>query len=280
MVSPAEHLANIVNRPESTIDVARGALAIAQHEYPQLDIDAYVHHLDATAERLKRRLPADAGRAHVIAMLNHYLFNELGYVANRQSYYDPRNSFLNDVIERRTGIPITLSIVYMEVARRLGLSLVGISFPGHFMVKCVTDQGVIVLDPYNNGTSLSENELRERLAQVTSADWAQRAPLGTLLKAATRKEILVRLARNLKGVYTEAGSLEKAITIINLILVMIPDSPQELRDRGVLYHKLECFRSALSDLQRFMTLEPDGGDDDDKMRGLIVECRQKSRSLH
>ncbi len=279
MQSPAQHLAQLARRPEDDIDLAEAALVIAKQEYPDLNVEVYLAQLDAIAARLKRRLPADSARSHIIGMLNHYLFNELGYTGNRASYYDPRNSFLNDVIERRTGIPITLCVVYMEVARRLGLALAGVSFPGHFLVKCVTDHGVIVLDPYNNGISLSETDLRDRLAQVSNEHSAQHAPLSLLLKSATKKETLVRLARNLKGVYSEAGKLEKAVGIVSLILAIMPDAAQEFRDRGMLYNRLECCRAALSDLRRYVELEPEA-EDDEPVQTMISELSQKSRLLN
>jgi regulator of sirC expression with transglutaminase-like and TPR domain len=279
MLSAAEHLSALVSGPDGEVSLAEAALVFARHEYPQLNVDAYLRELDALASRLRGRLPADAAKAHIIAMLNHFMFSDLGYSANRANYYDPRNSFLNEVMDRRTGIPITVSIVYVEIARRVGLALAGVSFPGHFLVKCVTEQGVIVLDPYNGGVSLSEEELRERLTQMSGSQLASRAPLGVLLKAATKREILVRLARNLKGVYSEAGELEKALAVINLILAVMPDAAQEFRDRGMIFNKLECFRAALADLERFVELDAEASEDD-AMQSLISELRHKNRLLN
>jgi regulator of sirC expression with transglutaminase-like and TPR domain len=279
MISPSQHLSVLVSGPDSGISLAEGALAIARHEYQDLNVELYLRQLDTMAEQLRRRLPADAAKAHVISMLNHYLFSELGYRANREDYYDPRNSFLNDVLERRVGIPITLSIVYMEIGCRLGLTLSGVSFPGHFLLKCVADQGVIVLDPYNNGMSLSKAELRERLAQMSGSQLAARTPLGALLNAASKREVLARLARNLKAIYSDAGQLEKALAIIGLILVILPDAAQEMRDRGLIYNKLECFRAALSDLERFAELDPEGSEED-SVQSLVAELRQKARRMH
>lgn len=279
MQTACERLADLVNQPEPEWDLGRGALVIAQQEYPELDVDAYVAELDTMAQRLRRRLPSDSSRTHILAMLNHLMFTELGFSGNKDEYYDPRNSFLNQVIERRMGIPITLSILYLEIARRLGLPLKGMCFPGHFLVQWSTDKGVIVLDPFNRGVSLSEEELRQRLKGVSNARWAERAPLGVLLRPASKKDVLVRLARNLKGIYTDGGKLEKALGITNLILAIAPDSPRELRDRGMLYNRLECFRAALRDLERFMELEPDA-EDVEPVQNLLVDLRRRARSLN
>ena len=279
MISPSARLARLLEGPEPALNVAEAALVIAQQEYPELEAGRYLRELDLCAQQLRRRLPADAAKAHAIAMLNHYLFSEQGYTGNEDDYYDPRNSFLNEVIDRRIGIPITLSIVYIEIGRRLGLPLAGVSFPGHFLVKCKTDQGLIVVDPYNCGVSLSENNLRQRLEGLDGAQLAAHAPLGMLLKTAGKREILVRLARNLKAIYVHDRRTEKALAMINLILMIKPDLAQETRERGVIYHKLECFRAALDDLQRYVQLDP-GAEDDAAVQNLICELRHKNYSLH
>ena len=278
MLSLDQQLAKLVRSPDSTFDIAECALIVAQHEYPSLDIPAYLRQLDHIAERLRMRLPADAAKPHIVSMLNHYLFRELGYAGNLDNYYDPRNSFLNDVIDRRIGIPITLSILYIEIGRRVGVTLQGISFPGHFLAKCVTDQGVIVLDPFNKGASLSESDLRERLRQ-SGAPNSVATPLPALLRPATPHEILVRLARNLKGIYVAAKDLEKAVALSNLILCLDPLDAKELRDRAIIYHKLFCFRAALADYERLVEIDVDAAEDDD-IRATIDELKQKNRLLN
>jgi regulator of sirC expression with transglutaminase-like and TPR domain len=278
MLSLDQQLAKLVRSPDSTFDIAECALIVAQHEYPSLDIPAYLRQLDHIAERLRMRLPADAAKPHIVSMLNHYLFRELGYAGNLDDYYDPRNSFLNDVIDRRVGIPITLSILYIEIGRRVGVTLQGISFPGHFLAKCVTDQGVIVLDPFNKGASLSESDLRERLRQ-SGAPNSVATPLPALLRPATPHEILVRLARNLKGIYVAAKDLEKAVALSNLILCLDPLDAKELRDRAIIYHKLFCFRAALADYKRLVEIDVDAAEDDD-IRATIDELKQKNRLLN
>lgn len=279
MISPDQRLSKLVRVAEAFVDIAECALVIAQHEYPNLDVAGYLREMDLIASRLQQRLPADAGKPHVIAMLNHFLFRELGYSGAHDDYYDPRNSCLNDVIERRKGIPITLSILYMEIGRRLGLPLQGISFPGHFLVKCATEQGVIVLDPFNRGISLSERDLRERLKQSAGVAADAQAPLSMLLRSATQREILSRLARNLKGIYADRDELEKLIAITNFILAIDPDDAAELRDRGMTYYKLDCFRAALADFEKVVAIDRDAAEDD-AIRALIGELKQKTRLLN
>lgn len=265
--------------PDSSFNIAECALIVAQHEYPSLDVPGYLRQLDQIAECLRLRVPADASKPHVISMLNHYLFRELGYAGNRDNFYDPRNSFLNDVIDRRIGIPITLSILYMEIGRRVGVNLQGVSFPGHFLAKYVTDQGVIVLDPFNQGISLSEADLRERVRQSGGGVDSLDMPLSALLRAATPHEILLRLARNLKAIYSNAGELEKAIATANLILCLNPQDASELRDRATMYHQLFCYRAALADFEQLVKIDVDAAEDD-RIRATIAELKQKNRLLN
>ena len=279
MLSPEQQLAQIVRSQGSTFNIAECALIVAQHEYPRLDIPAYLNQLDQIADRLRVRLPADAAKPRIISMLNHYLFRELGFTGNTDDYYDPRNSFLNDVIDRRVGIPITLSILYMEIGRRVGVTLQGVSFPGHFLAKYVTDQGVIVLDPFNKGASLSETDLRERLRQSGGSANDLETPLAALLRPATPEEILLRLARNLKAIYVEAEETEKAIAMSNLMLGINPLDASELRSRAKLYHQMFCFRAASADFERLVEIDVDAAEDDD-IRALIAELQQKNRLLN
>ena len=279
MISLDQQFSKLVRTPDPSFNIAECALIIAQHEYPSLDIPGYLQQLDQIAEPLRMRLPADAAKPHVISMLNHYLFRELGYAGNHDNYYDPRNSFLNDVMDRRIGIPITLSILYMEIGRRVGVNLQGVSFPGHFLAKYVTDQGVIVLDPFNHGISLSEADLRERLTQSGGGDASVDIPLSALLRPATPHEILVRLARNLKAIYSHAGELEKAIAMTSLILCVNRQDPGELRDRATMYYRLFCYRAALADFQQLVEIDVDAAEDD-SIRATIAELKQKNRLLN
>lgn len=279
MLSPDQQLAKLVRSQGQTFDIAECALLVAQHEYPRLDIPAYLNQLDQIADRVRARLPADAAKPYIISMLNHYLFRELGFAGNIDNYYDPRNSFLNDVIDRRIGIPITLSILYIEIGRRLGVTLHGVSFPGHFLAKCITDHGVIVLDPFNKGASLSEAELRDRLRQSGAGAIDLETPMAALLRPALPQEILLRLARNLKAIYKEAGDTEKAIAMSGFMLGINPLDATELRSRANLYHEMFCFRAALADFERLVEIDFDAAEDDD-IQALIAELKQKNRLLN
>ena len=242
------------------IDLAEAALLCAQDTYPDLDIRSERDSLEALAAKLRNRLPADFSVTHRLVALNNYLFRELGFSGNMDEYYDPRNSFLNDVLARKTGIPITLSILYLEVGQRLGLKLKGVSFPGHFLVKVRVTGGELVLDPYAGGRSLSEEELRERLAQFTDKDTAKELPLEDFLEPASPRQILARLLRNLKAIYLEAMDFDKALGVMNRLVILLPDVPEERRDRGLVFARLECPRAAQEDLSHYAALRPQADD--------------------
>ncbi len=257
---PLQRFRDAVAPERVKIDLAEAALLCAQDTYPDLDIRSQLDTLEALAAKLRNRLPADFSVTHRLVALNNYLFSELGFSGNADSYYDPRNSFLNDVIERKTGIPITLSILYLEIGQRLGLKLKGVSFPGHFLVKVRVSGGELVLDPFAGGRSLSEEDLRERLAQFTGPNAAKDLPLEDFLETATPRQILARLLRNLKGIYLEAKEFDKALAVMNRLVILLPEVPEERRDRGVVYAQLECPRAAQDDLSHYASERPKADD--------------------
>ncbi|OAI52222.1 hypothetical protein AYO46_06065 [Betaproteobacteria bacterium SCGC AG-212-J23] len=262
-----EMFEKVLSEKEERIDLARACLMIAQDEYPELPIDRYLGEIERMAIRLRGRLPAGNAEERVVA-LNQFLFDEAGFVGNTRDYYDPRNSYLNEVIDRKTGIPITLAILYMEVGRRIGLPLSGVSFPGHFLVQLKLRSGTLVLDPFSGGVPLSERELRERLQRVIPEGVADGVPVAQLpldqfLEPASNRQILARVLRNLKGIYRDAGKPERMLDVLNRMLVVAPDASGELRDRGIVYHKLECYRAALKDLSDYVEREPDAPDGDE-----------------
>ena len=242
------------------INLCEAALLCAQDAYPDLDIAQAIGRIDELAEELKKRLPPDFSTTHRLLALNNYLFQELGFSGDADNYYDPRNSFLNDVLLRKTGIPITLSILYIEIGQRLGLKLRGVSFPGHFLVKLRVSGGDLVIDPFENGRSLSEEDLRERLARFTGEAAAQTLPLEDLLEPASPRQILARLLRNLKAIYLEAGELDQALAVMNRLVVLLPDVLEERRDRGMVYAQLECPRAAAEDLSVYARERPTAAD--------------------
>jgi regulator of sirC expression with transglutaminase-like and TPR domain len=218
-MAEADHVlfAHVTQREDDEIDLAAAALLIAEVEYPGLDVAHYVSVLDNWGEAALAQ--KGTGSDAELAALNGYLFEELGFRGNDDDYYDPRNSFLNEVIDRRVGIPITLSIVFMEVGRRLGLELHGISFPGHFLVRLRTPVGDHVIDPYHGGVRLETEELQSRLEQVLG----QNAELGPEhLPIASKRQILTRMLNNLRGIYQRAGDTKREIGVLERLQILSP----------------------------------------------------------
>jgi regulator of sirC expression with transglutaminase-like and TPR domain len=274
-VADLQAFEKILAEKEERIDLARACLMIAQDAYPDLVVDRYLGEIERMAIRLRGRLAADGNAEDKVVELNEFLFGDIGFVGNTRDYYDPRNSYLNEVIDRKTGIPITLAIIYMEIGRRIGLPLAGVSFPGHFLVRLKLRGRTLVLDPFSGGTPVSESDLRERLQRVIPEGATDNVPVGALpldqfLEAATNRQILARLLRNLKGIYRDSGKPERMLDVLNRMLVVAPDANAELRDRGLVYHKLECYRAALKDLTDYVEREPDAPDSDE-VRVRMVE---------
>jgi regulator of sirC expression with transglutaminase-like and TPR domain len=270
-----EAFAQLIARGDARIDLARGCLMIAQDAYPGLDVDRYLGDIERMAIRLRARLPQAGGGEERVVALNQFLYEDLGYWGNIEDYNDPRNSYLNEVIDRKTGIPITLSILYMELGRRIGLPLEGVSFPGHFLVRLKLRGGMLVLDPFSGGAPQSEEELRSRVKRVIPdgvADDlpASELPLDQFLEPATNRQILSRLLRNLKGIYRETDKPERMLDVLNRMLLVTPHASAELRERGYVYQRLECYRAAFKDLTDYAEREPDAPDLDE-VRGKLLE---------
>ena len=255
--------------------LAEACLLIAQDAYPDLDIAHYLERINALAATVKSRIPIDAFAEQKVVVLNRYLFSELGFAGNALDYYDPRNSYLNQVLERRTGIPITLAILYMEIGQRLGLRLQGVSFPGHFLVKLRVTGGQLVIDPFCGGEAQSESDLRARLAQVLPQREADTLPLPQFLEAATSRQILARVLRNLKGIYLQSEEAQNTLKVMQRMVMVAPHAAEEVRDRGLAYYKLDCFRAALADLEDYLDRRRDAPDADeikDKTAALRLVC--------
>lgn len=252
-------LRRLLEGREEDFDLAEAALLLAADEYPGIDVAAYLGRLDVLSDSVRRRLPASASVQARLAALNEVLFTEERFAGNTDEYYDPRNSFLNEVLDRRLGIPITLSIVYLAVGHRVGLTLEGVSFPGHFLVKLAVEDGLIVLDPYSGGVSLSEDELIGLLQRV--AGQVDQAPMSLvpLLATAGKKDILARMMRNLKAIYVRQNDWPKALSAVQR-LMLLSEAVEELRDRGLIYQRLECFRAAVTDYRRYLALHPNADD--------------------
>ncbi len=268
MAVPLDAFAQLVAADDAHIDLAHACLMIAQDAYPTLEVERYLGDIERMAMRLRGRLPNTGGAEERVAALNQFLFEDLGFRGNTDEYYDPRNSYLNDVIDRKIGIPISLSVLYMAVGRRVGLPLEGVSFPGHFLVRLRLRIGVLVLDPFAAGAPLSEADLRERLQRVIPPGVTDNVPVSELpldqfLEAATHRQILARLLRNLKAIYRETDKPERMLEVLNRMLVVAPDATAELRERGLVYQRLECYRAALKDLSDYVQREPDAPDLDE-----------------
>lgn len=241
-----------VDRPEGRIELGRAALAIALCEYPQLDFAYYLSHIDQLAVTAAARLSGHP-TGYAIAALNSVLFEEHGFRGNRENYFDPRNSFLNEVLERKTGIPITLSVLYMEVAQRIGLSLEGVGFPGHFLVRYLGPDEEVVLDPFNRGEIRSRESLEEMLAKL----YGREMPLDpSFLRPISNKQILRRMLNNLRMIYLRENASLKLLPVMEQLVILDPACAEDIRDRGAIYLKLECFNQALEDFQTYLRLAP------------------------
>ena len=255
----AEQIAEAADRPGP--DLAQSALLVARLEYPRLNAGAYLDRLDAMGDAAFRFVASDPGHDAPLAArvdaLNRYLFSDQGFTGNREQYDDPRNSCLNQVMDRRTGIPITLALLYIEVARRAGVRAEGVNFPGHFLVRVLQDlhtdnpdEGLIV-DAFHGGAILGETDCRRLLTRHVGEDAAFEP---ALLARATRRQILVRMLLNLKRLYVRMHSFPQALAATHAILALQPSSLSDLRDRGLLAYHLNDFSSALRDLEEYLKL--------------------------
>ncbi len=248
---------NAVEPREGEADLARAALIIAADEYPDLDLDKYLKRLDAMAEHVRPHLPADLEPRGSIRVLNRYLFDELGFDGNRENYYDPRNSFLNDVLDRRLGLPITLSIVYLAVGRRLDLPLYGVGLPGHFIVKWHDARAQIQIDPFNHGEILDKARVEERVRD-TFHPQARFTP--EWLQAVDAKYILIRLLNNLKMIFIQTENYERAWQVVDKLLILDPRAPENIRDMGLLSIHVGAYRQAAAYLEEYLLSHADSNE--------------------
>jgi regulator of sirC expression with transglutaminase-like and TPR domain len=266
----AEQIADAADRPGP--DLAAPAFLIARIEYPRLDPEPYLNRLQQMGDEAFHFVAKDPGHdaplAARIDAINRYVFGELGFAGNRDQFDDPRNSCLNEVMDRRKGIPITMALIYIEVARRAGVRAEGINFPGHFLVRCLQDlhtddalEGLIV-DPFHAGAILNETEVRHLLEPHMSA--AAFEP--SLLARATRRQILVRMLLNLKKLYVKMHSFPQARATTDALLALQPSSLADLRDRGLLAYHMNDFSHALRDLEAYLKVARLAEQDDDQKK--------------
>jgi regulator of sirC expression with transglutaminase-like and TPR domain len=263
---------------DSAINLALAALLIANLQYPGLDVAHYMAQLDSLADRARELLglpgtdtsspiPQGTDLLAVIEAMNTVLFDQEHFQGDTEDYYNPSNSFLNDVLERHTGIPITLSLLYIEVGKRLGVHFDGIGLPYHFVVGCRLEQRRIFIDPFESGLLLSEEECRERVRQMIGeggkihAHWFE--PI-------SRKFLLVRMLNNLKHIYLDKEDYSRAVLMSDCILLLVPRSPLERRDRGIIHLHLKQYGRALHDLTAYTQLAPHAEDHDEILRQVKI----------
>ena len=254
----------------SNYNLIEKCLKLAQIlEYPELDISKYAEKINEISKYLKIKMGSVKNTTYTISMLNEYLFDELGFHGAEEDYYDPGNSFLNIVLDKKTGIPITLSIIYAEIAKNIGLDLQIVGFPGHVIVKYKNE---IILDPFYRGRLLSINDLEE----ILNRNFGESVEfIPEYLTEATTEHLLTRLLRNLKNAYTQSYAYDNAMKCTDMILGMQPESPEEIRDKGILEERLLRYDKALPLLNKYLELEPEA-DDADFILELIKSVREKS----
>ncbi len=254
-----------VAKPDAQISLAGAALAVARYRYPDLDPGASLTMLEDFARPLGPRVAAAQTPRAAIREVNARLFRELSFQGNIHDYGDPRNSFLNLVLERRLGIPITLAIVYLEVAARAGFPLVPVGFPGHFLVKHVSPSGEILLDPFNRGLEVNDKDLQHLLDGFYHGKVKlERA----MLRPATHRETVHRILNNLKIAHIKGREAEPALAVIDRMLVLEPESAVDVRDRGFALHALDRHDEAAAELRRYLSMSP-GSPDAAQVRGIL-----------
>jgi len=251
--TPLAYFASLVGDDEG-FPLLEAAVCVAQDEYPDLDVQQVLGDVDQLLARLRRRCPADAGELQRLRVLNQFFFRDLGFGGNVNNYYDPDNSYLNAVMRTRRGIPITLAVIWLELAQGLGLKARGVNFPGHFMVKVNLPAGQVVIDPFT-GQSLGREDLSERLEpykrrQGLVDDYD--VPVGLYLQPSASRDILARMLRNLKEIHRTQEDWLRLIAVQDRLLVLLPDAWDEYRDRGLAWAEMGDTRLAVQDLETFV----------------------------
>jgi len=261
--SPLDYFTSLV-RDDDSLPLFEAAVAVAQDEYPDLDVQQVLGDVDQMLARLRRRCPSDAGPLQRLRALNQFFFRDMGFGGNVNNYYDPDNSYLNAVLRTRRGIPITLAMLWLELAHGLGLKARGVNFPGHFMVKVNLPNGQVVIDPFT-GQSLSREDLSERLEPYKRRNGLVDdfdVPVGLYLQAATPRDILARLLRNLKEIHRTQEDWVRLIAVQDRLVVLLPDAWVERRDRGLAWAELGQARRAVDDLEVYVAHTDDALDRD------------------
>jgi regulator of sirC expression with transglutaminase-like and TPR domain len=259
----------LAGNPSAPLDLAELALLLARDEYPELDVEAYVNEIAGMAHEAQSLLHGDlAARVHGLCR---YLFHDMGFHGNLQAYYDPRNSYFNEVLDRRTGIPISLSAVAMTVGARAGLNIVGVGLPGHFVVKAIDDEEEVLFDPFHGGRVLTPQDCETLVEQVTGEPFAataqtlQGVPLGAMV---------VRMLTNLKAIYLREGDFPRGVRIIERLRQLIPNDPLQQRDLGAALFQAGRHGGAIGPLSEYLRLVPDA-DDRDTVLQLLAQAKSQ-----
>jgi regulator of sirC expression with transglutaminase-like and TPR domain len=250
-------LSLLAREPDAPLDLAELALTLARDEYPDLDVEAYLAELDGMAHEARTYLRGSLESR--VKGLCRYLFHEMGFRGNTQEYYDPRNSYLNEVLDRRTGIPITLSAVALAVAKRAGLQVVGVGLPGHFVAKAVAGGDEVIFDPFHGGRLLGPDQCEHLVRQVTGMDFQATA---LTLQPTELGPMICRMLANLKAGYLSGGDLARARRVIERLLQLAPDDPVQLRDLGAALVQSGQPGRAIDPLTAYLTARPEAGDAD------------------
>ena len=262
------------------LPLTEATVAVAQHAYPDLDVQGVLDQIDQWGNKLKQRITPDTPPIQRLQLLKHFFYNELGFGPNPNDFYAPENSYLHQIIENRRGIPISLAILMMELGQQIGLNIRGVSFPNHFMMRISLQQGEIIMDPLN-GESLSKNQLQEMLDPYLDAKGYRgelSLPLNIFLRASSSREILSRFMRNLKMIYSEDECWERLLGIQERLVILLPESSEEIRDRGLIFAQLEYVRPAIADLHRYLSEMP-GAEDAADIREHIATLEGQTK-LH
>lgn len=261
-----------INQPDEQIDLAKASLCYAQAEYPELDIPKYLKILDGIAKEVTSQLVAESYPLKVIKAINFELFDGMGFQGNQKNYYNPENSFLNRVIATRVGIPITLSVIYLAVAKRLDFPMVGIGMPGHFLIRPDFEDVGIYVDPFNRGEILFQHDCQQKLSQI----YQQPVALDpSWFVPVSNKQILARMLNNLKFIYLHQRKTNKALAAMSGIIQLLPDNAAEIRDRGLLYYQTHRWQEAAVDLEYFLKIAPHN-EDVETIKMLLEKINQIS----
>lgn len=260
----------LVTLPDAAVPLAEAALIMACEEYPQLELSPYLDMLDHIAEAAQEKLTSSDEPMETVRKINQVLFESFGFRGNTEDYYDPRNSFFNDVLDRRVGIPITLSAVYIEVSRRLNFPIAGVGLPGHFIVKYFNPHEEIFIDPYNRGEILTREDCRARIHELygDAVEFSDR-----LLGRVTNRQILLRMLNNLKDIYLKGHAIDKCLSIVDMMLMVDSEDLTQFRDRGLLRLQLRQFEGAGKDLQHYLQHSPHA-EDREEIENRVKELKR------